>query len=92
MQVQAPDEDDWGKLKRVLKYLIGHGISQVGIERRCDELCNALVYWWITPNTQGLLGTDRKPGNSWSWSCCKFFEQTEMQHKMFNQDGDNSPS
>ena len=41
-RVQAPDEDDWGKLKRVLKYLIGHRISQVGIERRCDELLQCI--------------------------------------------------
>jgi hypothetical protein len=67
MQVQAPDEDDWGKLMRVLKYLKGtqYAIPQANIERRCNELCNSLVHQWITSNTRGLLRTNRKLGIFW---------------------------
>ncbi len=42
-QVQAPDEDDWGKLKRVLKYL--KGTTTIGIRLEANEV--PVVKWGV---------------------------------------------
>jgi hypothetical protein len=66
-QVQAPNEDDWEKLKSVLKYLNG--------TRYLKLILSALR--WVSPDTRRLSGTNGKPGNFRSWGSIEFFKQTE---------------
>ena len=42
-RVKKPDEDDWGKLKRVLKYL--NGTRHLKLTLNVDS--KSLVRWWI---------------------------------------------
>ena len=42
-RVKAPDEDDWGKLKRVMKYL--YGTRRLKLRISIDNL--SFVKWWI---------------------------------------------
>jgi hypothetical protein len=48
-QVQAPDEDDWGKLKRVLKYLMG--IKYLKLILSVDAM-NCAIHWYIDGSHQ----------------------------------------
>ncbi len=43
-QVQAPAEDDWGKLKRVLKYLNGTRHLKLTL---CAEQLKFAVHWYV---------------------------------------------
>ena len=43
-QVKAPDEDDWGKLVRVLKYINGTGYMKLILS--ADEM-NFTVQWYV---------------------------------------------
>ena len=42
-RVQAPDEDDWGKLKRLLKYI--HGT--IHLKLSLDAVSLSLMHWWV---------------------------------------------
>ncbi len=42
-RVKEPDEDDWGKLKRVLKYL--HRTVHLSLTLDASEM--TLVRWWV---------------------------------------------
>ena len=42
-RVKRPDEDDWGKLKRLLKYL--KGTKHLKLILRADSL--GTIYWWV---------------------------------------------
>jgi hypothetical protein len=44
MQVQAPDEDDWGKLKRILKYLKGAQYLKLTL---CADQFKFAVHWYV---------------------------------------------
>ena len=48
-RVQAPDEDDWGKLKRVLKYLNGTRYLKLTL---CAEQLKFAVHWYIDGSHQ----------------------------------------
>ena len=48
-RVQAPDEDDWGKLKRVLKYL--NGTRYLKLTLNADQLKFA-VHWYVDGSHQ----------------------------------------
>jgi hypothetical protein len=48
-RVQAPDEDNWGKLKRVLKYL--KGTRYLKLTLNADQLKFA-VYWYVDRSHQ----------------------------------------
>jgi hypothetical protein len=48
-QVQAPDEDDWGKLKRVLKYL--KGTRYLNLILSADAM-NFAIHWYIDGSHQ----------------------------------------
>jgi hypothetical protein len=48
-RVQAPDEDDWGKLKRVLKYLNGTRYLKLTL---CAEQLKFAVHWYINGSHQ----------------------------------------
>ena len=48
-QVQAPDEDDWGKLKQVLKYLNGTRYLKLTL---CAEQLKFDVHWYIDGSLQ----------------------------------------
>jgi hypothetical protein len=48
-QVQAPDKDDWGKLKRVLKYLNGTRYLKLTL---CAEQLKFTVHWYIDGSHQ----------------------------------------
>ena len=43
-RVKAPDEDDWGKLKRVLRYL--NGTKHLKLTLQADRL-NFAVHWYV---------------------------------------------
>ena len=43
LRTRAPDEDDWGKLKRVLKYL--YGTRHMILCLTADNLEN--ITWWV---------------------------------------------
>ena len=43
-QVKAPDEDDWGKLVRVLKYI--NGTRYMKLILSADEM-NFTVHWYV---------------------------------------------
>jgi hypothetical protein len=47
--VQAPDEDDWGKLKRVLKYLKGTRYLKLTLS---TDAMNFAIYWYIDGSHQ----------------------------------------
>ena len=42
-RVQKPDVDDWGKLKRVLKYL--KGTKHMKLTLSVDEM--SVIRWWV---------------------------------------------
>ena len=42
-RVRAPDEDDWGKLKNCLKYLIG--TLHMKLYLTADSL--SIIHWWV---------------------------------------------
>ena len=42
-RVKKPDQDDWGKLKRVLKYL--NGTKHMKLKLTVENL--TLIKWWI---------------------------------------------
>ena len=48
-QVQAPNEDDWGKLKRVLKYL--KGTQYLKLTLSADAM-NFAIHWYIDRSLQ----------------------------------------
>jgi len=48
-RAQAPDEDDWGKLKRVLKYLNGTRYLKLTL---CAEQLKFAVHWYIDGSHQ----------------------------------------
>ena len=48
-RVQAPDEDDWGKLKRVLKYL--NGTRYLKLILSADAM-NFAIHWYIDGSHQ----------------------------------------
>jgi hypothetical protein len=48
-RVQAPDEDDWGKLKRVLKYLKGTGYLKLTLSA---DAMNFAIHWYIDGSHQ----------------------------------------
>ncbi len=48
-RVQAPDEDDWGKLKRVLKYL--NGTRYLKLILGADAM-NFTIHWYIDGSHQ----------------------------------------
>jgi hypothetical protein len=48
-RVQAPDEDDWGKLKRVLKYL--KGTQYLNLTLSADAM-NFAIHWYIDGSHQ----------------------------------------
>ena len=48
-RVQAPDADDWGKLKRVLKYLNGTRYLKLTL---CAEQLKFAVHWYIDGSHQ----------------------------------------
>ena len=50
-QVKAPDEDDWGKLKRVLKYL--SGTRHLCLILSADSLSNIICYVHASHQTHG---------------------------------------
>ena len=43
MRVKKPDEDDWGKLKRVLKYLNGTG--KLSLTLMADDI--GIIKWYV---------------------------------------------
>jgi hypothetical protein len=47
--VQAPNEDDWGKLKRVLKYL--KGMQYLKLTLSADAM-NFTIHWYIEGSHQ----------------------------------------
>jgi hypothetical protein len=47
--VQAPDEDDWGKLKRVLKYLKGTRYLKLTMS---TDTMNFTIHWYIDGSHQ----------------------------------------
>jgi hypothetical protein len=48
-RVQAPDEDDWGKLKRVLKYLKGTRYLKLTLSA---DAMNFAIHWYIDGSHQ----------------------------------------
>ncbi len=48
-QVQAPNEDDWGKLKRVLKYLKGTLYLKLILSA---DVMNFAIHWYIDGSHQ----------------------------------------
>jgi hypothetical protein len=42
-RVKKPDEDDWGKLKRVLKYLMG--MRHMRLRLSVNAL--GVIHWWV---------------------------------------------
>ncbi len=48
-KVKAPDEDDWGKLKRVLRYL--NGTKHLKLTLQADRL-NFAVHWYVDGSHQ----------------------------------------
>jgi hypothetical protein len=48
-RVQEPDEDDWGKLKRVLKYL--KGTRHLKLKLSADSM-NFIIHWYIDGSHQ----------------------------------------
>jgi hypothetical protein len=49
MRAQAPDEDDWGKLKRVLKYLKGTRCLKLILS---TDAMNFTIHWYIDGSHQ----------------------------------------
>ena len=49
MQVQEPDEDDWGKLKQVLKYL--KGTRYLKLTLSADSM-SFMIHWYIDESRQ----------------------------------------
>ena len=50
-RVKSPDEDDWGKLKRVLKYL--NGTKYLKLRLTVDNL--AVLKWWDCKGHGGVM-------------------------------------
>ncbi len=91
-QVQAPDEDDWGKLKRVLKYMKGTRYFKLTLSA---DAINFAIHWYIDGSHQiheDCRGQTGRLVTFGAGAVASFLEQTEMQYKEFNQDRNNSPS
>ena len=77
--MKAPDEDDWGKLVRVLKYINGSWYMKLIIS--ADEM-NFTVHWYVDGSHQihedcrGQVGCLMMGEGS----CDQFIEYDEMQH------------
>jgi hypothetical protein len=87
-RVNAPDEDDWGKLVRVLKYI--NGTRYMKLILSADEM-NFTVHWYVGGSHQchedcrGQIGCLM----TMKGSCDQFIEYNEMQHIKLYRNGDH---
>ena len=77
--VKDPDEDDWGKLKRVLCYL--NITWQMHLTLSVDSMSIVCWYWWITPNPCQLSWTHWSSHDTRWWHNLQLLLQTKTNTK-----------
>ncbi len=90
-QMQAPDEDDWGKLKRILKYLKGTRYLKLILS---TDAMNFAIHWYIDGSHQvheDCRGQKEAKQPFRAGAVSSSLNKQKCNTKI-DRDGDNSPS
>ena len=79
-QVKALDQDNWGKLVRVLKYLNGTRYMKLILSADEIKVHHSLVCGWVPPGPQRLQRTNWMLNDYGEGSSDKLIKCNEMQY------------